>query len=819
MPYRKLHAVLASLALLAFASALFSPALFQGKILAPLDITKTLISPWSETANGAKPHNHNPSDAVTQYLPYRMFAEKSLKEDGYIGWNPYEMGGYSLAANTMALPGTWTMQLHRFLAFKDAWNLGIFAEFLIAGFGMLVFLRSRKLPWLPCLIGTVAFMFNAQFITWIYHRWALGSFCWMPWVLWACGEGFSSQPLPRRIYLLAPFIALAFLGGSLQHVAFVVLACGCMVAGKFNFRRPLSNSSTLFGWAGFMTLACGIAAFSLVPQVQGYLSNIAIGHIRGGIGYEEGISQPLLHLLLIPARIWPWLAGDPQSLDALRLLKSGFMEWNFIGTIPMLLGLVGLFVPGLPRTAKWLIVTGLIIPLTPLVGPLYHRVELLFILGAAWMTAEMLNHLNQSNIVPQSGTKTDRQSLPSSLASCVSLKWQRLLIIAVAIIGSFLLIGTCLPAGLRSEIENQVVTKALARSGESQFGADQTWIAARAREWTSRFSLIHPRTAWIYGLLVLGSTGLILATSGNPSVVGVSHSSARSSQPTTLTRISAGQLMILCATSMELATLFQTWTTFSDPSDLHPKSAVIETVRSLAGPHRVLQSTSHASIAEVFAAPNLLAAQSIPSIDAYESIQYRSSLTATHGNPDDLRLTLAGVGLAIQPASHPQPGTESWPVSATLGSYILRRNPTIPPPIAAGHGTRPITPAAIGTALPESTSVRPSLQTPNRWAFEIPVEKSWIRIAQNWHEGWKWRSSGMDWQPFINGPDACCWIDNLPTSTHHIDVQFFPRPQWLEFTSLITAIAWLCLFLVASVYSSAIASAKVDDRRKLFPRP
>ena len=91
MNSRKLPAVAASLALLAllaFASSLFFPALFQGKILAPLDITTTLFAPWNEDADGAKPHNHNPTDAVTQYLPYRIFAEKSLKEDGYIGWNP-----------------------------------------------------------------------------------------------------------------------------------------------------------------------------------------------------------------------------------------------------------------------------------------------------------------------------------------------------------------------------------------------------------------------------------------------------------------------------------------------------------------------------------------------------------------------------------------------------------------------------------------------------------------------------------------------------------------------------------------------------------
>lgn len=142
-------ALAATLLLLTLIAVLFFPALFQGKLLAPLDITTCLLPPWGDSEHGPKPHNQSPSDAVSQYLPYRIFAEKSLREDGYVGWNPYEMGGYSLAANTMALPGSWPVQLHRWLPFKDAWNLGIITEFLIAGAGMLVFLRSRQLSWLP----------------------------------------------------------------------------------------------------------------------------------------------------------------------------------------------------------------------------------------------------------------------------------------------------------------------------------------------------------------------------------------------------------------------------------------------------------------------------------------------------------------------------------------------------------------------------------------------------------------------------------------------------------------------------------------------
>lgn len=776
MTTRKLAIVMAYLAVLALVVALFSPALFRGKILAPLDITTTLLAPWNENTNGEKPHNQSPCDAVTQYLPYRMFAEESLRKDGYIGWNPYEMGGYSLAANTMALPGSWPMQLHRWLPFKDAWNLGIIGEFLIAGFGMLIFLRDRKLAWLPCLIGAVAFMLNAQFIVWIYHRWALGSFCWMPWALWAYGAGFSVRPFPRRILLLPVFVALALLGGSLQHVAFVVMACGCLGAASFDFRRPFANTIPLVGWSLALAFALGMAAFSLIPQIQGYLANIATGHLRGGLGYENGISQIILHTLLIPTRIWPWLAGDPQSMDAFRLLKAGFMGLNYLGTIPMLLGFSGLFVRSMPRAAKWLIAVGLLTPLTPLVGPLYHRVELLFILGASWMAAEMLHR--GFSVSPGSSSINNHQSprffVPFVLPPCISRKWQSLLLATVAAIGLALLAATFIPSGVRGKLEETVVSKVLVKSEGHHFGVDKEWIASRAREWTRRFSLAHPRTAWVYGLLILGSSGLVLASRQNPA------------------KATSGQFLILAATTLELGTLFQGWTTFSDPADLHPGHPAIESIRSHVGRHRVLQRSPDAGFAEIFAHPNLLASYGIPSIDAYESIQYRSPFTALPDLEPHERLTLAGVALAIHPSSSPRPeGTDTWKALPLSSSHILLKAPTTLPPIAVGFNSTPSSPVDILNALKDSTAVEPVFQTPNRLTLDLPANARWLRLLQNWHPGWHWRVPGKSWQAFHNGPDAANWIENIHPNTRRIEVCFFPRNGWITGISITATLIWL----------------------------
>ncbi len=741
-----IRAAAAALVLVLFTGVMFRQVFLQGRIIAPLDIVTKMLAPWRNLSDTIKPHNHYAADAVTQYLPYRMFCEKSLREDGYIGWNPYEMGGYSLAANTMALPGSWAVQLHRFLPFKDAWNVGIISEFLVAGVGMLTFLRWRRsLPWIPCLIGALAYMGNSQFIIWIYHRWALGSFCWMPWVLWAAPNG-SGEGISRRTLLLPFFLTLAILGGSLQHLAMVVIACGCVFAGGLtSLRRPAGMLRPAALWSAAFILALLITAFSLLPQIMGFFDNNNMGHVRGAIGYEEGWRQPLFQVLLIPAQSWPWLMGDPRTLDAFRLFKCGFMDIAYMGTIPMLLAIAGLFRASMPRQAKWLVLAGLLIPLTPLVGPLYHRVQLLFLLGGAWMAAEMI----------------------AKAPSTISPKLQRLLVSATAAIGLALLVGTLLPGSVRGSIEKAVSEKAVEGAAGSYFKPDEEWVRDRALGWTRRFSLIHRRTGILYLVLAAGVGGCVLCARKNQRDVTI------------------GRFMILGATSFELLVFASTWNSFTDPQLLNIPNASIDTVRAEAGDNRVLQRSPKAGFTDIFATPNTLAARFIKSVDAYESIQYPSTASSLEALPAGPRLTLAGVGIAVHPSNLPPPdGTNDWPVSQITGGYSIRTNPNVPAPVTAGTAPLPSGPEDIISQLKSARSVRPELETMNRWAFTIPDGASWIRISQNWHSGWKWRAAGGEWQGFIRGADATCWIDHPPQAGTAVEVRFFPYPPWLGWLSL-----------------------------------
>ena len=153
---------------------------------------------------------------------------------------------------------------------------------------------------------------------------------------------------------------------------------------------------------------------------------------------------------------------------------------------------------------------------------------------------------------------------------------------------------------------------------------------------------------------------------------------------------------------------------------------------------------------------------------------------------------------SVQPAGTPaQNGTAAWPVIETSGGYSIRKNPRVPAPLVAGRGQIPENPQATVVALESATPISPAAQTMNRWAFDAPRDSTWIRISQNWHEGWRWRVPGGAWLPFRKGADAACWIDLAPNQPHQLEARFFPHATWLTWVSLATVVAWLGLIPAA----------------------
>ena len=124
--------------------------------------------------------------------------------------------------------------------------------------------------------------------------------CWVPWILWSVDAYRKGK---RGSWVGVPiFIALAFLGGTLQHCALVMLAIfaiWCEESIEIGFSK--SKQSLLIGrhilWA---LLGSGMAAMMLFPCADAFFTSTKLGlhmgmHGRAAGMYPEGILQPLLN--------------------------------------------------------------------------------------------------------------------------------------------------------------------------------------------------------------------------------------------------------------------------------------------------------------------------------------------------------------------------------------------------------------------------------------------------------------------------------------------------------------------------------------------
>ncbi len=722
----------------------FSPVWAGGKVLAPLDIQREMLLPWRGNTTIPKVHNHFVSDAVTQYLPYRWFADRAFREDGYIGWNPLNYGGTPQYANTMGTYADWTIQLHRWLPFWSAWDLGLFLQFLVAGWGMLALLRSRGIGPLIALWGAIAFGANFQFVAWIYHRWALGSFCWMPWAVWAfgpllgrdwrCGMG----RLPARVALAPAFVALAFLGGSLQHSAFIVLGVGCLWAAAAVpiGRDAAAQFRCLVAFAAIGLLATGAALFALLPCSQTFLANQEYGRQAAGWGYPLGPLQPFFNLAAYPAYLFPWPMGSPETVDLWKGFRSDLFMVPYIGFIPGVLAIAAFFLRAAPLAARLLIAAGLLIPLTPLVAPLYQRIFLLAVLGTVWAAAETFAAL-------------DRQ------AAGTVAKWSGRLLIAGA--GIWTVLSLALVAG-GGPLRNRIVAFMAEKGSASQFGATfPDWVSDRATKFLEMFPIWSPGSA----------VPLLLAIAGVAALS--SFAGGRFGKP-------ALALCAIILVTAELTLFASRWVTFSQPSDgpdLFERPPAVD-IALVAGPDARLL-ISHRDPASTPFAPNTLNTFGIATAQGYDSVHDRVIDGIMNATPSSNDLGRFGITAALLDESE-QPPRDKWREAGRANGLILWMARFAAPRYST-----------------EGTSAQPEVlkSTASRRVLAAPAGATAIRVAENWHGDWRWRTGDQPWRRTEPDSDGSIRIAPLTAASWNVEMRFIPALQ--RWPGWVSAGCWIAM--------------------------
>ncbi|MCW1923551.1 hypothetical protein OKA05_13385 [Luteolibacter arcticus] len=702
--------------------AWFSPWWMGGRVLAPLDVMHELLQPWRGTDAQVSVKNHFVVDAIDNYLTYRILAADSYRAEGWVGWSSLTYGGTVQYANTMALYYDWTMQLHRWFDFWTAWHLGIMGQFLLASLGMLLFLRGRGIGPLWSCCGALAYAANTQFIIWVYHRWALSAFCWVPWILWAA-DCYKRGRKPAWA-LVPAFIAMAFLGGSLQHCAFVALVVSALWAEEaLKAGKSLVAQARLLGrYSAWGVLAAGMAAMMLLPCIAAYHESSQLGlHSTARMGlYPHGMLQPVMNLLAYALQVFPSVVGRPCTMDALKVFKSELFFVAYFGSLPVLIAFLACFRKNVPPLARFLILIGLLIPLTPLVKYLYQRMLLIWILGGIFAFVDFM----------QRSSPTTRLRIAKVTGICAG---------AAVILWT---LGSLVLAMKREQVTALLQAKFLGPGSGGAFGIFKSWMQGRLEGFVNDCLIWSPQQLIPLALFFASLAGLALTAS----VVS--------------RRRMIGSGIVAVAGLAELMVFSSRWVTWSDLAKhpLFPVTPEAAALQQHVKNGRIFTSIKslETHMAETPFLPNTLTAYGVATISGFDSIAKDGMVSPARLSGDARSLGRIGVShLVTCPGNAPREA--AWEKVWSSEVMEIYQNRDAVPRYVGFQDDSSKDSFLRNEGSSHWETLQESSGRENARKIEVPPGIRWIRIAENQADGWKYRTadSAPDaWRPVLRAPDA-----------------------------------------------------------------
>ena len=475
-------------------------------------------------------------------------------------------------------------------------------------------------------------------------------------------------------------------------------------------------------------IAVLIACVVLIPCAYAFHVTMQSGLVRGELGYPDGILSIIKHVIAYPTYVFPALYGGPGLFDVGRILSINLFDIPFFGSVLLILAFLGLIVKNGNKQAKTIALFGLLLPITPLVGPMYQRLLMIFILGGIWLAVDVI-------------------------ANCSEEIYKR--IIKVARIVFALVFLAVLFIGIAAAVKHDMLAEQLQKMVAPaiplhRFGARPDWFYARIDKFIYGISIANPRI-WL-PLVAFGVSVWILPYRRKKCF---------------------GFVLALCVFS-QLWIPHKEWMTFvyppeRDMSRIHPETEEIDAIRaSLVSDERVLVVRTPGQL-PLFP-PNILTYFDIPSLTVYDSILPNGMLPHGNYSPtiDELNpaefYSQIGVGLLVVLAETPisDPG---WVFEKNAGKIAIYRNKTV--------RNRYVAIAADGTRPP--TTVSAQINQRNFRAIDVPQGTVELSICENHAAGWKFRIENQPWAPLSRADDGSMSAKFAPLSApSRVEINYDP---------------------------------------------
>ncbi len=336
----------------------------MGQALGPFDQIRQM-SPWNGPKQ-AQPWDVLQADGVLQFYPWRDLVFESWGRGQVPFWNPYELAGTPLLANSQSAGLYPPHMLLGILHVPTAFAMVLLAWFHLALAGLGAYFLSRQLgaSRVGGAVAGLSFSLSAFMIAWTGLPSVITTVAWIPWLLAFIIRAYKLDPLlfndveletgaaeedpkypeARVIWLrrlkaftmnlvwVALSAAMLILAGHLQFVAYGLLAAVLLIAW-FTANEYLGGDEALRrvqaktrlernNWRGLLPFngiallfSLGLGALVASPHLMPVLEYSTFSHRRntpteeGYLGYQASAIQPYEMVGIMH----PNLVGSPSE--------------------------------------------------------------------------------------------------------------------------------------------------------------------------------------------------------------------------------------------------------------------------------------------------------------------------------------------------------------------------------------------------------------------------------------------------------------------------------------------------------------------------
>lgn len=382
-------------------------AVFLGETIGAFDEIRTM-APWSAAPSG-KPWDVLMADSALQFYVWRDLVFEAWRGFELPLWNPYQLAGTPLLANSQSGALYPLHVLVGILHLPTGLGLTLLAWFHLAWAGIGACLLTRRLgaSHVGGFVAGSSFTLSQFMVSWTALPSVIETCSWIPWLLLGVETVYSRGITTRLVAGLGIAAGMLLLAGHLQFAAYGLMATAFLALWRLvgSKERRWTGTAAVVG-------ALALGGLLAAPQLDQVLRFGREGHRQAPAteaGYQAYVAGAIPAATLVglpnpafqglPTRTSPEVEGASTYWPAITHRGMNFAE-TAIGLGPVIVLLLGLAAfevrrmrPGAPYAVMF--VLSLLVALgTPLNKPMYFllpgwsatgspgRIAVLFVLSA-----------------------------------------------------------------------------------------------------------------------------------------------------------------------------------------------------------------------------------------------------------------------------------------------------------------------------------------------------------------------------------------------------------------------------------------------------